>query len=334
MRNSNIEFLRIVCIIMIIVMHTYGQYRTVDDNVVYHTSMLCNAICNTGVSIFVLISGYYGLHANLRKWISLYSITIFYSLFFLLSCVIRPHYVVDITLVAKGLFPVFCNRYWFVTSYLLLMALADYIQRLLDILSRKELLGLVVILSLFTIVSPTLFVLEIFNDSGKGFMNMLTVYIIGRYIRRYGFPGLIRKYGNIMIPMLTIVIWLFNETVNRYNGINSLFCRDNNLLIVILAISIFYSFISALPRQSHNINAIAQYVFPIYLAHDIFLENFALTMKSTNILYLIQIPLLVMSLVLISIIFETMRRTVLGGVFSCVEKWETHLTQLLIKKSA
>lgn len=334
MRNSNIEFLRIICIIMIIVMHVYGQYKTVDDNFVYHTSILCNAICNTGVSIFVLISGYYGLHASLKKWISLYNITTFYALLFLLSCIIRPHHIADSTLFIKGLFPVFCNRYWFVTSYLLLLALSAYIQKLLNLLSYKELLGLIIILSIFTIISPTLLVIEIFNDSGKGFMNMLTVYIIGRYIRLYGFPRLINKYSRIIIPTLTISIWLFNETINNYFGINSLFCRDNNILIIILAVSIFSSFISALPRQSSNINTFAQYVFPIYLAHDIFLENFALTMKSTNILYLVQIPLLVMSLILICIILEAMRRTILGGVFSCIENLETEQIQRLIKKLA
>lgn len=324
-RNSNIEFLRIICIIMIIVMHVYGQYHTVDDSIVYHSSIFFNAICNTGVSIFVLISGYYGININLGKWLSLYNVTTFYGIIFLITCIIRPHYVVDATLVAKCIFPVFCNKYWFITSYLLLMALSKYIERMLNTLNRKEYKILIVLLAIFMIFSPTFLGVEIFNDSGKGFMNMLTMYVIGRYIAKFGFPRFISNYSKFLVPLLTFIVWAGNEMIDKYTGNRWYFCRDNNFLIVILAICIFYLFISAIYRHNETINKLAKYVFPIYLIHGIFLENVSIYLQNTNISYMLQIFAAICICTLLSIIVEFFRKLFLGGAFSYIELKETEL---------
>lgn len=57
MRNSNIELLRIICILMIVTMHVFGEFRDVSDPLFRNTSVFINAFCNSGVTIFVLISG-------------------------------------------------------------------------------------------------------------------------------------------------------------------------------------------------------------------------------------------------------------------------------------
>ncbi len=331
-RNSNIELLRVISIVMIVVMHVYGQYQTVDDGFVYHSSMLCNAICNTGVSIFVLISGYYGVKSNLRKWISLYNVTTFYGILFLIACFIRPHYAIDTTLILKCIFPVFCNKYWFITSYLLLMALSKYIDRMLNTLSRKEYKTLILVLTLFVIISPTLFRFEIFNDSGKGFMNMLTMYIIGRYIAKYGFIQLIHKYSMLLVPLLICLIWLGNEVMDRYTGNWWYFCRDNSVFIVVLAICIFYLFVSTTDRHDEAINRFAKYVFPIYLVHGIFLENLCLYLQSTSVWYILQIIVSVVISILLSIIVENFRRFVLGGAFLHLNEMENRYVMRLCQK--
>ena len=78
-RESNIELLRILCIIGILMMHTFSSvYSTVSGfNLVYGTFI--NSICNTSVSIFILISGYFGIKTNIRKIVSIEMVTVFYA---------------------------------------------------------------------------------------------------------------------------------------------------------------------------------------------------------------------------------------------------------------
>lgn len=313
MRNSNIELLRIVCIVMIVTMHVYGQYNMVDDSIVIHSSIFANSICNTGVSIFVLISGYYGIRFKLEKWVKLYNITTFYAILFLVACLIRPKYVIDTQFLVESIFPVFCNKYWFVTSYLLLMALADYIQKMLDQLSNAQYKTLVMVLLLFLVISPSVFQIEIFNDYGKGFMNMLSMYILGRYIRNYSFPLFVKNYALTMIVALTMVIWLGNEMLFHYLNERFILCRDNSIFIIALAVSIFYLFVSRLPKHNKVINNFAGYVFPIYLIHGIFIENLALFLKKTDMVYVLQIFLAITALLLISITIESVRKYLMGG---------------------
>lgn len=84
MRNSNIELLRIVCILMIITMHVFGLFRDIEDPIIVHSNVFINSFCNIAVTSFVLISGYYGVRTDYKKLLK-YNVTItIYSIFFLI----------------------------------------------------------------------------------------------------------------------------------------------------------------------------------------------------------------------------------------------------------
>ena len=60
-RNSSIEILRILAMLGIVIMHTNGTVmeHSVGWNQIW--TQIENGIFNAGVSIFVLISGYFGI---------------------------------------------------------------------------------------------------------------------------------------------------------------------------------------------------------------------------------------------------------------------------------
>lgn len=322
MRNSNIELLRIICILMIVTMHVFGEFRDVSDPLFRNTSVFINAFCNSGVTIFVLISGYYGIRPNLGKWVSLATLTTFYAWIGLgaykSGILPLPNNNLEIKEVVGYLVPVFCNKYWFITSYLMLMALSGYIQRLLDTLTRREFKHLIAILALFVIIAPTMFMLEIFKDSGKGFMNMLTAYLIGRYVSKYGFPDFIRKWHKLLIPGLTLVIFVLNEVMYKV-GFPGLFARDNNLLIVALAISMFYYAISRRSANSRFINKFAGYVLPVYIVHLILLAPMCYYLSNhVDVHPLLMVVISISLLFIVSILIEGLRRSVLTRFFALV----------------
>lgn len=323
MRNSNIEKLRIVCIFMIITMHVFGQYQNVSDPIFRHTCIFVNAFCNSAVTIFILISGYYGIKTNWGKWVSLLTVTTFYGWFDLTIHLIPPPELfggLDPKEFMRDLMPVFCNRYWFITSYMMLMALSGYIQKFIECLSRKEFLLLISILSLFVILSPTLFILEIFKDYGKGFVNMLTAYLIGRYISQYGFPEFVVRHNKVLVFLLAMSIFLLNECLYLI-GLPGLFARDNNILILFLALSVF-CFVIHLPYSYNKfINIMSGYNLSIYMVHLIFLEMSTDTIRRMlDVPPLIHVVVAIISLYTISVIIEYIRTALLGRMFQHINE--------------
>lgn len=182
-RNSNIESLRLLCMVMIISMHIFGLYNDHLGTAGLAALSFNNAVCNMGVSVFMLISGYYGIQYKPAKLLSLMNIALFWSVVLLI-------FDVDHTAknVVKSVFPVFTAKYWFLTAYIVIAFLAPYIDKIVSLITQRQFLMLITILCIFFVLSPSFLMLEIMHDSGKGVINMLLVYLIGRYMAIYGIP--------------------------------------------------------------------------------------------------------------------------------------------------
>lgn len=91
-RNSSIELLRIVLMLLIVVHHgiVHGLGLTAlspkfNSVLLFNPEnspiiLLVNALCIVGVNCFILISGYYGIRFSKKKLWYLISILLFYSI--------------------------------------------------------------------------------------------------------------------------------------------------------------------------------------------------------------------------------------------------------------
>ena len=80
-RNSNLEMLRILAIVMILYIHAFGLISGMGyTNFGREITVLANCICNIGVSCFILISGYFSIRFDWDKIIRMEIMVIFYSL--------------------------------------------------------------------------------------------------------------------------------------------------------------------------------------------------------------------------------------------------------------
>ena len=68
-RNSSIEMLRILAMLGIVIMHTNGAVMEHGSGTGFAWTQIENGIFNAGVSIFVLISGYFGIRRSTQKLI-------------------------------------------------------------------------------------------------------------------------------------------------------------------------------------------------------------------------------------------------------------------------
>lgn len=79
-RNSSIEALRLLAIFGIVVMHVNGPLLSTAFGMNSIWVQIENSIFNCGVSVFILISGYFGIKRTSRKILLLEFSALLYSI--------------------------------------------------------------------------------------------------------------------------------------------------------------------------------------------------------------------------------------------------------------
>ncbi len=300
-RNSSFELLRIICIYGIISMHMFGPYvgNATGIGRVYGC-MICS-VFNMGVSLFMFISGYFGVTFSVGKLIRLLAIIIFYCL---TSTVCK--YImgggISIKEITEDFLAIFRNRYWYATVYIIMFLISDIINRTLISLDKADFNRLIFVLFLFFVLSPTILRTEILGDAGKGIVNMFLVYIVGRYIKIYKIRMTILKsscLATLIIGSLFAITLLMS--FRKDCGISARLCHDNSVFIFFGSFFTFLAF-RELEFRSKIINRLAKAVFATYLfegtARGIITRIYNWQpIKACNEVYFLLVPILVILLV-------------------------------------
>ena len=85
----------------------------------------------------------------------------------------------------KSCLPFITRKYWFYSCYICLLLFSGYLQKMIEYLKKEEFQRLLLLLLILFSVLPTFFYFELIPDNGKGLVQMIMVYMIGRYIRMY-----------------------------------------------------------------------------------------------------------------------------------------------------
>lgn len=277
-RNSNHELLRIIAMYMIIFIHAnmfLGNFCT-GKNGIFFNGMV-NGICNIGVTCFILISGYYGVKFNIQKLAKMECMMITYSLLeTAILCVALPQQMQGAAFLEqliKSLFPFITRKYWFYSCYVCLFLFSGYIHKFIENLSKKKFKNLLMLFLFLFSVFPTFFYFEIIPDNGKGLVQMIMIYMIGRYIRMYCDKSLQEILGEKRALGLFLILWIVNgishELPVQIGGIYHHLCKDNSITNIVMAVILFYLF-KELKIKSKFINKAAAYVFAVFALNNSF----------------------------------------------------------------
>ncbi len=270
-RNSNLEVLRIIAMCMIILIHfaaaTDIANLGVDGKFGRYVGASIVGVCNMGVTCFCLISGYFGMKFS---WKKLFKFEIMMIMFSLIETVVLvaafPEQMQGSALleqVIKSVFPFVSRKYWFYSCYICVFLFSGFIQKLIDTLKKEEFEKLLALLLIVFSVFPTIFYFEIMQDAGKGLVQMLMLYLIGRYIR---------LYKDVPVPkgktsLLFGVLWLAN-TISimhpvRVGSIVHSLCRDNSITNIAMAVILLYLF-KDMKFSSRFVNAVTANMFAVF----------------------------------------------------------------------
>ncbi len=309
-RQTNFEYLRILCISLITAMHILGP--VFDTENVFNKGMILfvNTLGNTGVTIFILISGFWKIHFKWPKLFKVLFIVWFYSLFTYFGELFLLDKTFCYVEFASSLLPVLSKKYWFITCYIVIYCFSPYLNKIIEVLSKKDYEKLLLIGGFFFFIAPSFFFFEIQNDTGKGVVNLLFVYLLGRYLKEYGTPEWIRKNPWKFLLGSLGSIFLLNTILTLMTGnIILRFARDNNILIISASVTIFYLF-SCWSCFSKIGNFIAEFVFPIYLLQGSLIrwgEKFYINSLNSELL-IFYFVLMLCFIFIFSIVVELLRR--------------------------
>ena len=334
-RNSNIELLRICCMLMIIGGHVMLNHHTVyyllgADGIIEQFFRGGFAVA---VNAFVLISGYYAIKFKMERLLRLLIQTWFYSVFTLLLAIYLGWHVFNLRSDVFAFFPVLTKQYWYVTCYVVLYLISPWLNKWVDSLGCKDYRSFLLIGFIIVYVWPTISFLfntpQFIGDSGYGIVNFVYLYMLGRFLRLHykKFHTSSYYWGGYFLSTITLFVcqyslsWVLGFEFTSWMSYNSVF-------IFLGSVCLFMAF-KEMAFSSSLINYWAKPCLAVYLIHFSRLwYNFCLLIGVQNyhgLSYILLIFILPVLIYVVCASTEILRWKLFDGL-------EQRLVSLLVKQ--
>lgn len=341
-RQSNIELLRIIAMLMVITLHVCNAFGSwLVPRVTAHPFhwlgiILTNTACIGCVDIFVLITGWFGTRFKLSG-----ALKLVFQVVFIASCMFVMLWALGYSLPNNWHYYVQAYwSYWFACSYLVLYLLTPALNAFVEQADERSLRRFLI--TFYAFVVPLSY---FFTDLGRGFSAIAFVglYLLGRYLRLYFSPRLGDdfskwKLGSIWLGITVLVaglLWtctLTSQTATTYM-VNVLFAYTDPL--VIIGSSALLLCFARMKLQSHVVNWLAMGSFAAYLMHQQlyvrphFFKWFTdLDARFTTLPYMLLAAGSIMGVYLLACLLDVVRRWAWKGIMAITRfKTTPNITQ-------
>ena len=280
-RDSNLELMRIIMMLLIIAHHyvvnsgitQFYSFSNITSNMIF---LQCIGFSGKiMINCFIMITGYFMITGkiNFQKIVKLYFEIKFYKIIIYVLFVIWGIDSFSVKELIKTVFNIIYGvNIGFSDTFFLLYLLIPFINVLLNKLTKKQYtILLCILLFYFTIIST----FSIINDTFNEITWYIVVYMIGGYIRLY--PP--KHDKNKKVWLLASVIFLICSIIsiigidfinNKFNTSYSPYffvINAHKLLAILSAISFFMLFKNIKIKYNKTINTIASATFGVLLIH-------------------------------------------------------------------
>lgn len=266
-RNSSIELLRIICMMMVLCLHYNKDILLVYDfhMLAFNRVLLCGieALSIVAVNCFVLITGYYSTRNTKIKWRKIVDLVFLTSSYgggiYLIGCVVNAE-AFTVKEFIKCLVPYFFDRVWFINCYIVLLLFSPFLNKLLRDLTIKSFRLLLALMLFFFSLWPTFLPYPLSNDRGYGIISFVLLYCIGFYLRQH---SRMREKAGVWY----IIAYVFSAipTFLRFywwgNGL------EYNSIFIIISSVLFFCFFLEHYWYSGLVNNISKSVYAVLIIH-------------------------------------------------------------------
>ena len=289
-RLGNLELVRCVAMMMIIVLHFLGKgglLRSMTYASWNFTDVLAwglEILSMVAVNLYMLISGYLLCESRFRlsRLVQLLLQIVFYSVLFgLLGLALHTsteelsiYYLLQIFL------PVSMNQYWFMTAYVILYLLLPFIGTALAGMSKEaHRVVMILLLTAFGGIKTVLFAVRLATDTkGYDFLWYLTVFVAAAYFKKYGFAFLQNKTKNLIwyfaLSAASMICMFATRGIylssGKLQGSLNLWTDYNQLIGFFAALFLFCFFVQCKPdsRLATAAAKVGPYTLGVYLMHE------------------------------------------------------------------
>lgn len=291
-RNSNIEYLRIIAMLLIVMDH-YASHGLMGlgSELAYSLNRYaagCMIVGKFGVVAFVLISGYYMCESRFtgRKLAKLWGQTAFYAvafwvIFFVVSLLGGDTWMMDTLTLHAGreellhsILPIGYSEYWFVTDYVVLMMVSPFLNQLLHGVSKRQLLLILVLATVFWSIIPT------FTDAEYAHTEMVwwfILYLYAGYIRLYvnlkgdGIRNIALAIAALVTYMICVCTMIYIGHITGYERLidqSNILSASNSPFTIVFGTQMLIGLAKMPAHVNKRINMIASATFGVYLIHN------------------------------------------------------------------
>ncbi len=275
MRRSNIELLRIVLMLFIVMHHFIVNVVFRDlfygDSVNYETNVaaLVNSFLYSAVNCFVLISGYFGIRFKWKGIFSIYLVLLFYGLIDLFSAYCFSGQSITRSSFLSTILCFSHSRLWFIQCYIALYFMSPLLNKGLERLIKREYLLVVILFSILNLYFGYYWRGEKFNLNGYTTAQFVYMYILGGYLRKYVSNTLINRtrWVNLCLYFLFSIIWGELTILSRKTYIAHWYPWSYNNIFLVLAAVSFFCFWLSFDFENKFVNYLASGCLSIYALH-------------------------------------------------------------------
>lgn len=267
-RLSNIELCRIIAILMVVFLHSdfavFGWPRSLEQLNIPLLSGECFAII--GVNVFVLITGYFSTRPKVKSLANLAYICFFYAVLR-----IAFNLVMEQPLTINNFF--FISRSnWFIPVYLGLVLFAPVLNAFCDSISQKQFKITLFSLLFFEFYMgyfPAKPQLGIGLTEGCSVLGFMVLYLVGRYLKMYGIPFVIHRFGFFfyVLSSILLIVSYYAVVYLGYGQYAQKILSYSNPVIIFSAVCFFAVFAKWNVPYSKIINHISKSVLAVLLVH-------------------------------------------------------------------
>ncbi|MCM1157438.1 MAG: acyltransferase [Bacteroidales bacterium] len=281
-RNSSLEMLRIISMILI-VSHHYAVhgFETVEMGYSFNRYIIgvLSLGGQVGVSCYILISGYFMINSKFRlyKLVKLLGEVWFYSvgIGILFAFVLTPVDALSWKIFIKMCFPIGYSGHWFMTDYILLMLVSPLLNIVISNIDKKNYESILIMATLFWSIIHS-FTLAEYGYTVIGWFVIL--YLYAGYIRKYvdiennnakkHFCVAVISYAVIILSSIMMIFLGNYLSIDKFITYSSYFSQLSSPFVLLTSSELLITFAKVKPWQNKMINIAASATLGIYLIHD------------------------------------------------------------------
>lgn len=281
-RKTNLELLRIICMLLLIghhcVVHGTGvpYNNPVTFNKVFALFMIpAGKICFMAflaLSTWFMSDQTFRAHRFIRVWMQVF----FYSILFTFFFAMLAETPLSKMQIISSFFPIIGNSHGFASAYLALYLLLPFLAKIVSNITKRQVVWLIVLLVYFQMISQYF---SIFTGYAQRFPSEITLFVLCFFISYYLKHWMPQRLQNVHITGgIFLVCWglmgllyiinyknpdiAFVNYILRING------DEFGFVNIISGYMMFFTFKNINMNTNRLINAVAKTTFGVLLIHD------------------------------------------------------------------